>query len=50
MVHTFPEGISKKITGIMWLEFELTYYDVTVQHISHCTMGTLQELVESRRI
>ena len=25
---------------IVWLEFELAYYDVTVQHVSHMAMGT----------
>ena len=45
-VHTFPKGISLKVKAIVWLEFELAYYDSTyysvgVQYISHNVMGTL---------
>ena len=29
-VHTFPKGISEKVTGIVTLDFELTYYDVAL--------------------
>ena len=39
-VHTFPKGISLKVTIIAWMEFELTFYNVTVQHVSHDTTGT----------
>ena len=35
LVHTFPKGISLKVNVIARLEFELTYYDAAVQHISH---------------
>ena len=38
---TFPKGISPKINVIVLLEFELTYYDIAVQHITHYAMGTL---------
>ena len=31
----FPRGISSKIIEIAQLEFELSYYDVAVQHVSH---------------
>ena len=34
-IHTFPKGISPKVNVIALLEFELAYYDVAVQHISH---------------
>ena len=33
--HTFPKGISPKVNVIVQLEFELTHYNVLVQHISH---------------
>ena len=34
----------------MWLDFELAYYDVAVQYISHYTMGTPpKNLVEERK-
>ena len=39
-VHTFPKGISPKVNVLAQLEFELTYYDVAVQHISHYAMST----------
>ena len=38
VVHTFPKSISLKENVIEWLEFELTQYDVAVQHYSHYTM------------
>ena len=31
--------MSSKVNVIERLEFELAYYDVAVQHISHCTRG-----------
>ena len=34
-LHTFPIGISPKVNVVAGLEFELAYYDVTVQHFSH---------------
>ena len=34
-VYTFPKGISPKVNVIAWLEFELAYYDVKVQHVNH---------------
>ena len=44
MVHTFAKGISLEVNIITQLEFELTYYNITVQHVSYCTMVTpLQE-------
>ena len=39
-VHTFPKCISLKVNVIERLEFELVYYDVTVRHFSHYTIGT----------
>ena len=38
-VHTFPKGIRLKVNVIVQLEFELTYCDVAVQHVSHYTIG-----------
>ena len=39
-VHTFPKDTSLKVNIIAQLEFELTYYNITVQHISNYAMGT----------
>ena len=39
-IHTFPKGISPKGNVIPWLEFELTTYDIAVQHINHYVMMT----------
>ena len=39
-VPTFLKCINLKVNIIVWLEFEMAYYDVTVQHISHCATGT----------
>ena len=30
MVHAFPKGYITKLNVIVWLEFELGYYDVAV--------------------
>ena len=40
-VHTFTKGISMKLNVIERLEFELTYYNVTVEYGSHYTTGYL---------
>ena len=32
-VHTFSKGISLKVNVIVWLEFKLVFYDVTIQYI-----------------
>ena len=34
--RTFPEGINPKVR----LGFELVYYDVDIQHVSHCITRT----------
>ena len=34
-VHTYPKVISPKINVMARLEFELSYDDVEVQHMSH---------------
>ena len=39
-IHIFSEVISPKIKVMPRLEFELTYYKVIIQNISHYTMGT----------
>ena len=36
-VHAYPKGICEIMKMIAWLEFELAYYDIAVQHISHYT-------------
>ena len=41
---SFPRSMSLKLSVIMWLEFELTYYDVAVQHFSHYAMGTTLQI------
>ena len=33
-IHTFLKGISPKLNVIAWLEFELSYYDITAQQIN----------------
>ena len=37
-IHTFLKGISLKMNVIAWLEFELVYFEATVQHFSHYAM------------
>ena len=39
-VPTVHKDICLKVNVIAWLEFELMYYDSTVQHFNHYTMGT----------
>ena len=34
-MHTFPEDISPKVNVLPRMDFELAYYDSTVQHINH---------------
>ena len=36
--HTFPKGISPKVSIKARLEFEFAYHGVTVQHIKHYIM------------
>ena len=36
----FSKGISPKVYLLAQPEFEITYYDVTVRHVSHYTTGT----------
>ena len=36
-VHTFPKSIRPKVNVIAQLEFELTYFEATVQLFSHYT-------------
>ena len=37
-VYIFPEAISLKVNIIVWLEFELTYFEVAVQQFKHYAM------------
>ena len=39
-VHMFNKGISPKGKIMMRLEFELTYFDATVQYFTHYATGT----------
>ena len=36
-VYTFPKSINLKMDIIVWLEFELAYYDI--QHVSSILIG-----------
>ena len=38
-VQDFLKDISLKVDVVSWLEFELTYFDVAVQHINYNTTG-----------
>ena len=40
-IHTFLKGIIPKVNIIAQLEFELAYYDVTVQYVSYYASGTI---------
>ncbi len=45
MAHTLLKGINLKMNIIAQLDFELTYYNVAIQHIINYATGTsLQEL------
>ena len=33
-VNTFPKGISSKVSVIVWLEFELIYFEAAVQYFN----------------
>ena len=35
--HTFPKSISLKLNVLVWLEFELAYYDIAFQQVNHST-------------
>ena len=52
--HAFSGDISPEMNVITPLEFELTYYDVEVQHVSHNAMRSpstiLCDSVDSLRI
>ena len=39
MVHTFSKDINSNVNVIAKLEFELFYYNVTVEHVSHNAKG-----------
>ena len=41
-VHAFSKFISQKRNGIVRLEFELAYYDITVQCVSHCFTKSIE--------
>ena len=40
-VHTFSKSISHKVNVVVQLEFEPSYHDVTVHHITHHATGIL---------
>ena len=33
--NSFSKSISPEINGVVWLEFELAYYQATFKHFSH---------------
>ena len=46
-VYAFPKGISLKVNIIAQQEFELAYYDIAVQYVSHYTTETPHPLSTS---
>ena len=38
--HNFSKSINQKVNVIVWLEFELAYFEIAVQHFSHYTTET----------
>ena len=44
-IHILPKGINPKGNVIAWLEFELAYYDIAVEQVSHYNPGTLPVVV-----
>ena len=38
-INNFPKGICVKMNIKVYLEFELAYFEVAVQHFSHNAMG-----------
>ena len=40
-VNAFPKRIKAKEKAEVWLEFELTNYDIAVQHVNHYATETL---------
>ena len=38
--YTFPNGIYQEVNVMVWLGFELTYYDSAVQRFNHYTTRT----------
>ena len=46
--HTFPKGISPKVNVIAWLEFELVYYNVALEHIRYYTMISNEEKMDNK--
>ena len=45
MVPSILKGINPKVNVIAQLEFELSYYDITVQHVSHYTTRTSSDFI-----
>ena len=39
-VYSFLKDVSPKVNIVAWLEFELAYYNVSLQHVNHYAMGT----------
>ena len=39
-VYTFPKGICPKVNIIVWLEYQLAYYDSAVYRFNHYTTRT----------
>ena len=47
-VNILPMGISPKVNVIVWREFELTYFDVAVQHFSPCDTETVPHFLNEK--
>ena len=41
----FPRVLVRKVKVIALMEFELAYYDVTLQLVSHYVMGTSSKVI-----
>ena len=39
-IHTFLKGIRLKVNLIVWLEFELAYFEAAIQQFIHYAVGT----------
>ena len=37
-IHAFPMGISPKVNVMVWVNFALVYYDVSIQHVYYYSM------------
>ena len=40
VVHTFWESLNLNVNVVEWVQFELVFYDVTVQYVNYNAMET----------